>query len=164
MLHLIVMGATGAKCPPEISEVIQDALHTRWPEHVHFVETREGAFNLLQKRYPRAVLAYAPGVFAEAVGGSKLSPLINTTEAQLVITTRGKDNAPRSQGFIAEGGERTDIGPLDQWDGTEDPRQHLVAAIAALGVNLALAIDSDAALDVLSVVLEQPQYTEAATL
>lgn len=156
MLHLIVMGATGPKCPEDISEAIQNALYTRWPEHVHFVDTREAAYALLQKRYPRAVLAYAPGVFGEAVSGAKTSPLIRTTEPQLVITVAATKRGVVPELTPSDGVERVDSGPLDQWDGSGDPRAHLVGAIAALGVNLALAVDNEAALDVLSTVLEQP--------
>lgn len=155
MLHLIVVGATGPKCPTDVSEAIQNALHTRWPEHAHFVETREAAFALLENRYPRAVLAYAPGVFGDAVAGAKLSPLIKTTEAQLVITVAATKRV-RTPELTPSNGERVSTTPLDKWDGTDDPRQHLVGAIAVLGVNLALAVDQEAALDVLATVLEQP--------
>lgn len=162
MLHLIVVGATGAKCPEPVSDVIQQGLHSRWPEHVHFVETREGAFKTLD-RYPRAVLAYAPGVFGDAVVGGKVSPKIKTTEAQLVLTVAEPFvKAPEVED--PTGAERAQQGPLDQWDGTDDPRQHLVGAVAALDVHLALAVDSEAALDVLGTVLNQSVLPEKMTI
>lgn len=130
MLQLVVMGATGLKCPPPVSKKIIEAL-TRWGDRVHYADTREAAFDLIEK-YPDAVLAYAPGVFGDAAVGGKVSPRINLTEPQVILTVGG-DPA--------------------RWHETDDPRQFLEAARNILPVQVALNVEVGTHLDILDTFL-----------
>jgi hypothetical protein len=131
MLHLVVLGATGLKCPAPITEKITEALK-RWGDRVHYADTREAAFDLIEKQHPDAVLAYAPGVFGDAAVGGKVSPRINLTEPQVIITVGG-DPA--------------------KWHETDDPRQFLEAAWNVLPVRVALNVAVDTHLDILDAFL-----------
>lgn len=134
MLHMIVIGATGLKCPPDVAETIQGALNERWPEWVHYAEDRETAFKMLDE-WPDAVIAYAPGVFGDAACGAQISPKINTVEAQIIITT---------------------LGNPDELHGTDDPRQFLTAAHSILKVSFIVAADSPVGMDMLHLALNPP--------
>lgn len=127
MRQLLVIGATGIKCPPSVTEVIKDALH-RWPDYVFYAETREDAAKMIDTLDEGFVVAYAPGVFGDAIAGKRLSPYLYTDEPQIVLTTSGY--------------------PRD-WLGTDDPRQHLESAMAALKVNQVFSVQSETALDLL---------------
>lgn len=132
MRHLLVIGATGIKCPPVVTETIKNALY-RWPDYVHYAETREDAAKMLDTLGEgNFIVAYAPGVFGDAVAGKRLSPYLYTDEPQIVLTTSGY--------------------PRD-WLETDDPRQHLESAMAALKVNQAFNVESSLALDLLHGVL-----------
>lgn len=130
MLKLIVLGATGLKCPKVVREKIAEAL-TRWGDRVLYADTREAAFDLAEAN-PDSVLAYAPGVFGDAAVGGKVSPRINLVEPQVILTV-GSDFTARQQ--------------------TDDPRQFLEAAWNVLPVNVALNVEMDTHLDILDAFL-----------
>lgn len=133
MRKLIVVGATGGKCPEAVSETIKNRLHERWPDHVLYADDREQAYELLNGDDRDAVLAYAPGVFGDAVSGEKVSPKIWTGEPQVILTTSGQPS---------------------NWHGTTDPRQFLEGAMLMLGVHTpAMNVELDTAMDVLGMIL-----------
>lgn len=135
MRKLIVIGATGGKCPEPVTQIIKDRLHERWPDHVLYADDREQAYKMLEnvQEGECPVLAYAPGVFGDAVAGAKLSPKVWTGEPQVILTTDGQPST---------------------WHGSTDPRQFLEAAMLMLGVNTpAMNVETDTALDVLGMIL-----------
>lgn len=130
MLKLIVLGATGLKCPEVVNQKITSAL-TRWGDRVLYADTRETAFDLIEA-HPESLLAYAPGVFGDAAAGGKVSPRIKTVEPQVIITV---------------GGDHT------VWQETDDPRQFLEAAWNVLQANVALNLELETHLDILDAFL-----------
>lgn len=147
MLDLIVMGASGHHCPAQLALTFHDRLESRWPGRVHFADDRVAAFNLLE-RMPRAVLAYAPGVFGLAASGQ--SPVIHTTEPQVILTALSE--ADRVRTIEQPGGVRevTDA----PFVGTDDPRQFLTAALSVLPALVTLNILMDGHLDTLDTFLQ----------
>lgn len=130
MLKLIVLGATGLKCPHVVNQKITLALK-RWGERVLYADTRETAFELIEQN-PDSLLAYAPGVFGDAAVGGKVSPRIKTVEPQVILTTGGDPK---------------------QWHETDDPRQFLEAAWNVLQANVALNVELGTHLDILDAFL-----------
>jgi hypothetical protein len=130
---LIVIGATGGKCPDEVTEIVKNRLHERWPDHVLYADDREQAYEMIDKEDEPPILAYAPGVFGDAVAGAKMSPKIWTGEPQVILTTTGQPS---------------------EWHKTTDPRQFLEGAMLMLGVHTpALNIENDTALELIGMFL-----------
>ena len=136
MRQLIIIGATGEKIAPELSELIKNRIHERWPDYVRYADTREEAYELLGENGGNtAVLAYAPGVFGDCVAGGKLSPKIWTGEPQVILTTTGR--------------------PEDLHQ-TDDPRQFVEAAMLMLGIHTpALNVENETSMDILDMILSQ---------
>jgi len=142
MRPLLVIGATGEKCPPVVTEIIKPRLAQYFGDHVYYADDREAAFAMLDSFNIPPVVAYAPGTFGTANDG-KLSPRIWTGEPQLVLTTAGH---------------------LDQYEGTDDPRQFVLVAAAVLRCHQIFPVESDTALEVLEDWLNAPvPELEAAT-
>jgi hypothetical protein len=153
MLDLIVMGASGLNCPAHLAVTFHDRLEARWPGRVFFADDRVAAFNLLE-RMPRAVLAYAPGVFGLAASGQ--SPVIRTTEPQVILTALSEDDRVRTMEQPGGVREKTDA----PFVGTDDPRQFLTAALSVLPALVTLNVLMDGHLDTLDTFLRTP--TQAA--
>lgn len=129
MRPLIVIGVEHHGLDPKASEAIRDAMHMRWPEGVvHYAANRYEGFDMLEK-LPGAVIAYAPGVFGDAVAGGTINPRIFTQDPQVVITTLGD--------------------PKD-WQETTDPRQYVQAACVSLRVPHAVCVDTEPGMDFLA--------------
>jgi len=149
MLDLIVMGASGPQCPARLAIAFHDRLEPRWPGRVHFADDRPAAFNLLE-RMPRAVLAYAPGVFGLAASGQ--SPVIRTTEPQVILTALSDEDRARTTEDPNGIRYQTDA----PFVGTDDPRQFLTAALGVLPALCTLNILRDSHLDTLDTFLRTP--------
>lgn len=149
MLDLIVMGASGPQCPAHLAITFHDRLEPRWPGRVHFGDDRVAAFNLLE-RMPRAVLAYAPGVFGAAASGQ--SPVIRTTEPQVILTALADGDVGRT----VERGDGVRLQHDAPFVDTDDPRQFLTAALGVLPALVTLNILLDAHLDTLDTFLRTP--------
>lgn len=119
MRPLIVVGATGRHCPPEVTDIIRKAIRPALLRAaamedfsgsitVYWEDDSVGALDLLAS-IPHAVLAYAPGVFAAAV--TRQPVRVHTDGPQMLFTTAGE--------------------PKD-WHGTDDPRQFVEGARAVL--------------------------------
>lgn len=154
MLDLIVMGASGPNCPARLAITFHDRLVPRWPRRVHFADDRVAAFNLLE-RMPRAVLAYAPGVFGLAASGQ--SPVIRTTEPQVILTALSEQDRIRTL-EQADGVREVPDAPFV---GTDDPRQFLTAALSVLPALVTLNVLMDGHLDTLDTFLQTPAPTAA---
>lgn len=149
MLDLIVMGASGHNCPAHLAVLIHDRLEARWPGRVFFADDRAAAFNLLE-RMPRAVLAYAPGVFGLAASGQ--SPVIRTTEPQVILTALSDADRVRTMEEPSGVRHQTDA----PFVGTDDPRQFLTAALSVLPALVTLNVLMDGHLDTLDTFLQTP--------
>lgn len=149
MLDLIVMGASGPNCPARLAITFHDRLEPRWPGRVHFGDDRAAAFRLLE-RMPRAVLAYAPGVFGAAASGQ--SPVIRTTEPQVILTALSEADRVRTMEQPDGTREVTDA----PFVGTDDPRQFLTAALSVLPALVTLNVLMDGHLDTLDTFLRTP--------
>jgi hypothetical protein len=149
VLDLIVMGASGPQCPAHLALLFHDRLEPRWPGRVHFGDDRVAAFNLLE-RMPRAVLAYAPGVFGLAASGQ--SPVIRTTEPQVILTALAESDRART----VERPDGVRVETDAPFVGTDDPRQFLTAALGVLPALVTLNILLDGHLDTLDTFLRGP--------
>lgn len=151
MRDLIVIGASGEKCSARLQIEFADALGARFPGRVFYADDREVAFAMLEEpRAGGAVLAYAPGVFGDAAAGGKLSPRIVTTEPQVILTALRPEELEThtwNLGGILHTADRMKLAS------TDDPRQFLEAALAMLGVSVALNVLSETHLDVLATFL-----------
>jgi hypothetical protein len=140
MMDLIVIGASGHKCPAQVQIDITDAL-TRWfPTGVHYADDRETAFRLFeQNKNPEGVvMAYAPGVFGDAAGGAQTSPRIVTGWPTVVLTALTLAEAtniswPEKDGVIATANQPGFVRG-------DDPRRCFAAAMAILRPDVALNV------------------------
>ena len=158
MRDLIVIGASGLKCPAQVQLDIADALQPRLGGRVKYADDRETAFRLLEM-YPETaqpVVAYAPGVFGDAAAGGKLSPRLSTTEPQVILTSLRPDEVRDAVWDEKDGVRATADQPGLVL--TDDPRRYLEAALAMLRVNVALNVLIDSHLDVLDTFLEGAKF------
>lgn len=130
MRPLIIIGASGRYCPPGVAELIR----TRLARHlanvggrvgVYFEDDSRDASAILESGAGDAVIAYAPGVFADAI---TRQPVRIFADGPQVILTTGGD-------------------PKD-WKETDDPRQFLEGVAAVLRAPV-LNVENDAALGAL---------------
>jgi hypothetical protein len=138
MKDLIVIGASGHKCPAQVQTDIADALRHRFgTRNVIYADDREA----------QPVVAYAPGVFGDAAAGGQLSPRLATAEPQVILTSLRPDEVRDAVWDEKDGIRATADQPgLVR---TDDPRRYLEAALAMLRVNVALNVLIDTHLDVL---------------
>jgi hypothetical protein len=159
MKDLIVIGASGLKCPAQVQTDIADALRHRFgDQNVFYADDRETAFRILEG-YPgdfQPVIAYAPGVFGDAAAGGRLSPRLATAEPQVILTSLRLIEVRDAVWDEKDGVRAT----ADQPDlvRTDDPRRYLEAALAMLRVNVALNVLIDTHLDVLEGFLDGGKF------
>jgi hypothetical protein len=140
MMDLIVIGASGQKCPAQVQVDIVDTL-TRWyPNRVYYADDRETGFRMFeQNRNPEGVIvAYAPGVFGDAAGGSKTSPRIVTGWPTVLLTALTLDEAKSITWDEKDGVRATADAP--GFVRGDDPRRYLAAAMAVLRPDVALNV------------------------
>jgi len=140
MLDLIVIGASGLKCPAQVQLTIQDKLNTWFPSAVQYADDRETAFRLFeQSKNPEGVImAYAPGVFGDAAGGDRTSPRIVTGWPTVLLTALTLEEATN----IAWEDKDGVVVTADQpgYVRGDDPRRFLAAAMAVLRPDVALNV------------------------
>lgn len=140
MMDLIVIGASGLKCPAQVQVDITDAL-TRWyPTQTQYADDRETAFRLFeQNRNPEGVIiAYAPGVFGDAAGGAQISPRIVTGWPTVLLTALTLEEATTVVWPDKDGVRATADQP--GFVREDDPRRFLNAAMAMLRPDVALNV------------------------
>lgn len=140
MMDLIVIGASGLKCPAQVQVDITDVL-TRWyPTQTQYADDRETAFRLFEEnRNPEGVIiAYAPGVFGDAAGGAQISPRIVTGWPTVLLTALTLDEAANITWAEKDGVTAT--ADQSSFVRGDDPRRYMVAAMAMLRPDVALNV------------------------
>lgn len=140
MRDLIVIGASGLKCPAQVQLTIQDTLNTWFPGAVKYADDREAAFRLFeQSKNPEGViLAYAPGVFGDAAAGERTSPRIVTGWPTVLLTALTLEEATVISWEGKDGVSLTADQP--GYVRSDDPRRFLAAAMAMLRPDVALNV------------------------
>jgi len=140
MRDLIVIGASGLKCPARVQVTIQDKLNAWVPSAVKYADDRETAFRLFeQSKNPEGVImAYAPGVFGDAAAGERTSPRIVTGQPSVLLTALTLEEATNITWQDKDGVTVTADQP--GYVRGDDPRRYLAAAMAVLRPDVALNV------------------------
>jgi hypothetical protein len=140
MRDLIVIGASGQKCPAQVQIDITDKLAVWFPANVFYADDRETAFRLFeQNTNPEGVIiAYAPGVFGDAAAGERTSPRIVTGKPTVLLTALTLEEATNITWADKDGVTVTADQP--GYVRSDDPRRYLAAAMAVLRPDVALNV------------------------
>lgn len=140
MRDLIVIGASGQKCPAQVQLDIADKLDMWFPTRVQYADDREAAFRLYeQNSNPEGVIiGYGPGVFGDAAAGAQVSPRIVTRKPTVLLTALTLEEATNITWQEKDGVTFTADQP--GYVRTDDPRRYVAAAMAMLRPDVALNV------------------------
>lgn len=140
MRDLIVIGASGQKCPAQVQVDIADRLGTWFPGQVQYADDRETAFRLYEQNAnpDGVIIGYAPGVFGDAAAGAQVSPRIVTGKPTVLLTALTLEEATNITWQDKDGVSLTADQP--GYVRTDDPRRYVAAAMAVLRPDVALNV------------------------
>jgi hypothetical protein len=140
MRDLIVIGASGHKCPSRVQVDITEALTTWFPGNTFYADDRETAFRLFEenRNTEGVIMAYAPGVFGDAAAGERTSPRIVTGWPTVILTALTLAEATHITWEDKDGVRVTADAP--GFVRGDDPRRYFAAAMAVLRPDVALNV------------------------